>query len=449
MKSFIMQGSRRAIAIATVAALAGLGMSACAGAAPEDTGTATSGTVNWWGESTESAVAEQYIAEFNKEYPDITVNYKKLLTDDWVAALRPALISPSGPDVYELSPGARIAAFGSFAEDLTPLVEETLGADWKDKVSPLGVDGLTIDGNLVGLSVGQVYSGSLWINPGLFEKYDVAVPTTLDEWEAACAKFQANGQGCFVHGAAVEAFNQDLLQAIADNIEPGVWTAASRGDTEWNDPVIVKTFEIWKELFDRGIMQPGAIGYSQYPDANNDFITGKYAMIMMGTWYMGNAPTTFLKAALEGAGVVDGELIPMVPVDFPDVSGSGNPPAYFGDADIGLAVSKKAANKAASETFVSWLALTTNGQQQVANALSQIPALKGVPTQWDSIEMVDQATQEAPIQAFVAKASESSEPRMALLTKDVQDAILTASTGVADGTLTPEDAAAGIQAAAG
>ena len=47
----------------------------------------------------------------------------------------------------------------------------------------------------------------------------------------------------------------------------------------------MKTLSIWKQLFTDGIMQSGAVGYQQYPDANNDFLTGKYAMVMMGTWY--------------------------------------------------------------------------------------------------------------------------------------------------------------------
>ena len=36
-------------------------------------------------------------------------------------------------------------------------------------------------------------------------------------------------------------------------------------------------------------MEPGALAVQQYPDASNDFLTGKYAMIEMGTWYTPNA----------------------------------------------------------------------------------------------------------------------------------------------------------------
>ena len=55
-----------------------------------DAGSATSGTVNWWGWTpTDVATAQGYIAAFNKEYPDIKVNFKLVAISDWQAALPP------------------------------------------------------------------------------------------------------------------------------------------------------------------------------------------------------------------------------------------------------------------------------------------------------------------------------------------------------------------------
>jgi len=59
-------------------------------------GAATSGTVSWWGWTpTDTATANGYIAAFNKEFPDIKVNYKLVSIPDWQAALTPALRSDS------------------------------------------------------------------------------------------------------------------------------------------------------------------------------------------------------------------------------------------------------------------------------------------------------------------------------------------------------------------
>jgi ABC-type glycerol-3-phosphate transport system substrate-binding protein len=418
--------------------LAAIGLAGCSGGGGGQEGSATKGTVNWWGWTPDVSVAKNYIAEFNKKYPDIKVNYKMIAIDDYEAALRPALASPSGPDIFDLQPGTRVTAFKGFAEDLAPVAKAALGAGWKSKVSQQGVDGLMADGKLTSLSVGAVYAGNLWINKGLFDKYNVKVPTTIDEWKQACATFKQNNVGCFVQGAAGEGFDQDTLQAIADSIEPGLFAAAEQQKKKWNDPNMVKTFQVWKSLFDDGIMQPGAIGYAQYPDANNDFLTGKYAMVMMGTWYMQYATQQGMNSALSAAGVSNPTAFPVVPVPFPKAG--SHDPIMFGDADYGLAISKKSKNTKAAETFVKWLTLGKDGQQLVANTLNDIPALKGVSPEWDNIKLVDKAQQQQALQELIQRANDSKETRFLYIKQDVSDGILKAATGVADGSVSPKDA---------
>ena len=107
-------------------------------------GSATSGTVNWWGWTpTDTATANGYISAFNQEFPDIKVNFKLVSIPDWQAALTPALRSDSGPDVFDMQPGSYVNKYGSFAEDLTPVITKALGDDWQSKVAPAGVTGLT------------------------------------------------------------------------------------------------------------------------------------------------------------------------------------------------------------------------------------------------------------------------------------------------------------------
>ena len=435
------------------AGLTTLSLSACgskgSSSAGGSSGSATSGTVNWWGWSpTDTATANGYIAAFNKKYPDIKVNYKLVSIADWQAALTPALSSSSGPDVFDMQPGAYVTKYKSFAEDLTPVMAKALGDDWKSKVLPAGISGLTADGKLVGLNVGATYAGILWINQPLFDKYQLKPPTTLDEWINVCKVFASHKQGCFVQGAAGEGFDQDTLQAIADSVEPGLWARASQGQAKWNDPGIVKTLDIWHRLFTGGIMQPGAIGYQQYPDANNDFLTGKYAMVMMGTWYTQYATKTAMTAALASAGVSGAKPFPIVPVQFPDVAQAGHPSQLFGDADFGLSVAKKSKNRAAAETFAGWIAASTEGQQTIADQLNNIQALKGVQPNFDKVTFVDPELQAAPVKALLDKVSTVTEHRFALLNQDLQDAILQAATSTASGKATPQQAADALQAAA-
>lgn len=441
---------RKCATVLAVAAVAATGLAACSSSGgPSSSGSATSGSITWWGWTpTDTATANDYIAAFNKQYPKIKVTFKLVGITDYEAALRPALASGRGPDVFDLQPGAYVNEFKSFAQDLTPVAQQALGPNWKSKVAPIGISGLTADGKLTALSVGSVFAGTLWINQNIFAKYHLSPPTTLSEWEHVCQVLKAGGTGCFVQGASQEGFDQDTLQSIANSVQPGLWTKASTGDAKWNDPGIVKTLSIWKELFSGGIMQQGAVGYQQYPDANNDFLTGKYGMIMMGTWYTQYAAQRPMTAALSAAGVAGAKPFPILPIAFPDVAGSGNTSEMYGDADFGLAVATKSSQSAAADTFVKWLATTQAGQQVIADQLDDIPALKSVQPNFSSIALVDPQSQATQVRDLMAKASGVTEPRESLLSADVQTAILAAATSVATGQATPQAAANTLQNAA-
>jgi ABC-type glycerol-3-phosphate transport system substrate-binding protein len=445
-----------ALAAAVVLAMATSGgLVATAGDGPEaatsdSTGSApaTSGEVVWWGWTPGSPVNEEYIAAFNEDYPDIEVTWRQVPIDQYDAAIRPALATGSGLDVYQMSAGSAnggVAVFGPSAIDLTPAVEQALGPDWKDMLSPTGVEALTVDGELKALASGAVFSGILWINQDLFDEYGLAAPTDWDSWKNVCETFEANDVTCFVQGAAQSGFNIDTIHAIADNVEPGTFVAATRGEVPWTDDSVVEAFRLWKQLFDEGIMQSGALGQMQYPDANNAFMAQDAAMVMMGTWYTTNLVPDVMRAAMEAAGSTD-EPFTMLPIDFPDIAGTGNTGSLFGDVDYGQGVSANSSNQDAATTFAVWMGTSEAGQQVIADSLNLIPALKSVTPNWDNIELVNPDVQAEPVRALIERSSAVTDaPRFATINADMNVALQDALTRVADGTATPEEATADLQ----
>ena len=413
-------------------------------------GSATSGNITWWGWTPTTVGAATYIKAFNKVYPNIHVTFKEVTIAGWDAALRPALAVPGvGPDVFDIAPGAGLAEYGTDAVNLAPAVAKALGPDWKSKLALIGPAGLTTStGSLAALPIGSTFAGNLWINQGLFTKYGLTPPTTLASWAHVCSVFKSHGVGCFVQGAGQVAFNQDTLQEISDSIQPGAFTKMEKKQLPWTSPVFVKALTIWKELFTDGIMEPGALGLQQYPDANNDFLSGKYAMVMMGTWYMQYATQAGMSPAIQAAGVANPQPFTMVAIPFPNVGGAGNPATMFGDADYGIAVNSKSGNQAAATKFAVWLGTSTAGQQQVANALDDIAALKGIQPNWSNTGLVNPSLQQAALSQLITKAVSSDEPRLATVSTNLQLAIGVASTTVASGSATPAQAAATLQAAA-
>ncbi|MFD1716263.1 ABC transporter substrate-binding protein [Georgenia deserti] len=416
-------------------------------------GSATEGTITWWGWTPTPELAEQYISAFNEEYPDITVHYRYFgVSDDYVNAMRPALAGSEGPDVFGISggkPTSNIDTYGHAAVDLEPAIEEALGADWQDEVSQSGIDTFTTeDGKVGGLSLGDVAAGNLWINQDIFDEYDLEPPTDLASWKQVCEELRSHDVGCLAAGAGQGIFNLDVLHSISDTIDPEFFNDAARQDESWDDPRFVQALEIFQQLQDDGIMDPGALGLQQYPDANNMFLSQESAMIQMGTWYRQYTTQTGARAGIEGAGVGDSEPFTMIPIPYPDVAGQGNTGLLYKDPDVALGVSTSSDVQAAATTFVTWLATSNTGQTLIANSLDQNPALAEATPDWDAIDLVDPQVQQPALEALLEMTRASDQPRNALLNADVATAIQDASIAVLDGTMTPEDAAASVQAAA-
>src|SRR6185437_11262707 len=226
----------------------------------------------------------------------------------------------------------RPAAVMTGVEECPDSGERAAASVVSSKLAAGGVSTLTTStGKFAALPVGSIFAGTLWVNENLFQKYGVTPPTTLSQWVADCAVFKAHGVGCFVQGVASTGFSQDTLQEIADSVSPATWTKATEGKAEWTNPAFIQALTIWKSLFTDGIMEPGALAVQQYPDANNDFMSGKYAMVMMGTWYMQYDTAAGMPPATSAAGVASPKTFTMVAIPFPDVAGTGNPATMFGD----------------------------------------------------------------------------------------------------------------------
>jgi len=412
-------------------------------------GSADSGQVVWWGWSPDVSLSDIWIGEFNKVHPNIKVTYKNFENQAYGPALSPALRTNSGPDVYDMALGGGqfgVKTFGQYAIDLLPAVQRDVGADWQKKYA-FNHDGFTDNGKVRALSLGGVAGGFLWVNQTMFDTMGVKIPKTYDEWVKACAVFTAAGKQCMAMGAAGgSGFTVETLHTIMNNVKPGYWAEAQLGKANWNDPAVVEALTIFDKMHKDGIVPKDALALKQYPDANNAFMAGKAAMVQMGTWYAQYGRAAGAKVAMEGAGVANPVPFVQLPVDFPDVSGKGNKPVIFGEADYGLGVNAKSKNQAAAETFVTWMTGTTKGAETVANTIDLIPNLVGVQPKWDQVGLVDAAVQTPVYTALWARTSRPDEWRGQYATPEAGQALDDAVTSILAGSATPQQAADKLQA---
>jgi raffinose/stachyose/melibiose transport system substrate-binding protein len=437
-------------------ALSALSLAGCGGGGKSDSQAQTvpkpgsaeaksmTGEVSWWGWAPGPTIAPIYIKAFNEAYPNVKVTYKHFDYSGYSAALRTGVTSPSGPDIYNLQPGTITQAYGRFAADLTPAAQDALGTGWKDKLAPIGTESFTQNNRLLGLSIGSGAAGTLLINQSMFDKWGLKAPTTLDEWVQTCRTIEAKGTTCFVQGAKDEWINQDMIQSIANSIAPGKFRQAVDGKIPWTDPDLVQALTVFKTLFSNGVMQPGAVGIQQYPDAMNRFLAGKAAMIMQGSWEASQYDKDHLIASIKAAGVSNPTAFTALLIPFPDVAGKGNASPLFADADFGLAVREQSKNKTAATAFAAWLTTSTAGQKLVADQFVQVPALKGVTPEMSGL--VDPATQADSLKKILADVSAATEHRQ-IASSDLVTALGDAASAIATGKRSPQDAAADLQKA--
>jgi raffinose/stachyose/melibiose transport system substrate-binding protein len=426
------------------------GCSSGGDAADEAVEPAGSGEVTWWGWTPDTPVAERYIEEFNKEYPDIEVTYRNFENVDFRTTLAPALDSGEGPDVFNLSAaGGSPDTWGGYALDLAPLAEDTLGADWQEKFAGGYADQLmSSDGRLVSMPVAGASAGSMWYNQNILDEAGAEVPTDYDSWVDTCEKVTAIGKKCFTMGAGGEdTFPSDMFHSIANSVDPDFFIAAATGEAKWDDPEGVETIEIIRKMADDGIIASNALDAGQYPLANEEFMRGDAAMVQMGFWYTQYLGADSCVSSMEAAGVSDPTCFVQLPMEFPDVAGKGNGSAEFGEVDYGLAINSESPNIAAAKTFIAWLTMSESGQQNVANALDGLPALQGVTPNWDGIELVDEAVQRPAIEGLLEEAAKASQTRQLQTTETTLDAIVIATQQILDPTTdrTAEEIAAQMQ----
>lgn len=399
---------------------------------------ADSGTVTWWGWTPDTPVAEKYIQEFNKEYPNIKVTYKNYENVDYRNAITPALDSGSGPDVYDLSPaGGSPDTWGGYAMDMGEFAKSVLGDDWQNKFGTNYISELTSsDGRVVALPLGGMTAGFLWYNDEIFQQAGATPPTDYNSWVDACKKIQAAGKICYTMGAGgQDTFPTEFYHAIANSVDPAFFLNAATGKAKWNDPAGISVLTIIKQMQTDGIISKKVLDGPQYPLANEEFMKGEAAMVQMGYWYAQYSGAESAKTAMESAGVSNPQPFTQLPLNFPDVAGKGNGSAVFGECDYGLAINAKSPNIAAAQTFVKWMTMSTTGQQNVANAIDLLPALKGIEPDWNAITLVNPAKQQPAIQKLLSDSANTTQTRQWQTTDTTLRAIVVAIQKVLDPTV--------------
>ncbi|MFJ8848982.1 ABC transporter substrate-binding protein [Streptomyces sp. NPDC102437] len=275
--------------IGLVCALA-LGMTACGGSDDEDSaqkkvGAAgiqaalkKGGTVTVWAWE---PTLKQVVADFEKKYPKVDVKLVNAGTNnDQYKALQNAISAKKGvPDVAQIEYYALSQyALTKSVTDLKPYGAEKLAdtyspGPWNAVRAHDGVYGLPMDSGPM----------ALFYNKKVFDKYDIAVPTTWDEYVEAARKLHKADPKAYITSDLGDAgLTTSLLwQAGAhpykvDGTEVGI---------DFTDEGSKKYTGTWQKLIDEKLLSPIA-GWSD--DWYKGLGDGTIATLPTGAWMPAN-----------------------------------------------------------------------------------------------------------------------------------------------------------------
>jgi len=297
-------------------------------------------TMSYW--NNEDSI-KTFLQLVKDKLPEVDLEYQFIDATKYDNIIKTQLAAGEGPDIVSGLIDENTVKLGYF-EDLT--------ARFGGKYHDSGTSYVTFDGKLYGLPQTSWFNG-IYYNVDIFEKYNLQVPKTLEEYfhvsevllqngikpqtiglknvNVAFQSFIALALNDYIGTPEGKTFDEDFRKGnvkIADALEPALTT--------------------WSEYMKRGIFTKEMLGMEE-EQAIDEFTSGKAAMFQAGPWYM----DTFKQKN------------PEMKIDmFPNLGTKGGPGWMVGGPGAAFGINTKASPEAKEAAFkVLELLSTPEGQQ--------------------------------------------------------------------------------------
>lgn len=207
-------------------------------------------TLTFWTPSWREGAEAPIIEDFMEKYPNVKIDVTYMSSDDIKANTKIAASSGTLPDMWYNWSGvlAEFYAENGLSMDLTEYAAEN---GWDEKYLSGAIEQCQYDGQLIGLPQNLV-SLDMYYRTDIFEQYDIKVPTTFEELEAACETLLENGITPL--SAAAGSHMMRYLEAILEYYSgPEEHDSLLSLETDWStSEAVTKSFAKLKEWGDKG-----------------------------------------------------------------------------------------------------------------------------------------------------------------------------------------------------
>jgi len=364
-----MKGIAKAAAVA-VAVAAGLALAGCSGGSSSSS-SSSSGPVSlvFWNNGTgdkSQAYWQSTIADFEAQYPGVTVTAQVVQDADFDAKLQSAMQANTTPDIFLQRGGQKLADQVAAGQVLD--ITNQITSDTKSALGDAAFSFDELNGKIYAMPM-SVQPEGFWYNQDLFDKAGItSTPTDMASFNAAVTSLKNAGITPIALGGATawpaaHYFYSFALRECSQQVIQNL-----PNDKALDDPCWLKAIQDVSDLNATNPFEQGFLTVQAQTGAGSSaglIATGQAAMELQGAW----EPGTVGQFTPDGQNLSSLRFFP-----FPAVpGGQGDPSAVMAGSD-GYSCSAKAPEPACVN-FLNFIA-QTKYQEGYATAYSTLPTNK-------------------------------------------------------------------------
>ncbi|BAL88947.1 putative ABC transporter substrate-binding protein [Actinoplanes missouriensis 431] len=284
-------------AVAAVLLATSLTLAACGGGDSADEGADAKTLTLWHYEGPTSAMGiawNKAIELFKSSHPGVEVKFEEKGFEQIQQNAQMILNSDSAPDIMEYNKGNATAGLLSKQGLLTDLSDEATKRGWDTKLSPslqttakYDEDGIMGSGKFYGVPNYGEYV-MVYYNKDLFDKYKLAVPTTLDEFTTVMDTFVQNKVTPLAVGGAEYPAQQifyELALSKADRAFVDDYQLY-KNKVDFKGPQLTYGAQTFADWVGKGYISKDSAGIKA-EDMGVSFTQGKFPILISGSWWYG------------------------------------------------------------------------------------------------------------------------------------------------------------------
>lgn len=230
----------------------------------------------------------ELVKMFEEKYPDYEVVVNTFAHEDFKTLLRTWLTAPEGPDVVTWFAGERMRYFAEKGL-IAPVADVFTGKKFTDFFPGSFESTCSYKGKVYFVPQSWYWWG-VYYRKSVFQKYGIKEPKTWDEFLKVCDTLKKNGIIPITIGTKfpwTAAGWFDILNLRINGLDFHI--QLTNGEVSYTDARVLKIFNYWKQLIDRGYLIPNHTSY-EWQEAAQFLFRGEAGMYYMGQFIKDVAP---------------------------------------------------------------------------------------------------------------------------------------------------------------